>query len=232
MKRITALLCLAAFCFASAFLVAFAMKENTESESITTDLTEVVKAVKRTATTKKREPDAIIFVEPAKGYNTEEEKLADKTVSAFAGTVIKTRTIEFKSDNRESFYTCSTVKINKIFKGNFESDEIEVIEPGGIKTSSSKFISYSGYIPATAGDEVIFCVCKCNPNESSLKDYVNLEKAYRVAGVVEGKLTFKNGKYVSDTPKRLLSGNSKTSFTLEEYEKMAEKVRKSTVSSK
>ncbi len=233
MKRITALTCAVAFCLAAICFIAYAEKDktssiNTESQTDSTALT--AETVPKTAVQKGREPDAIVFIEPADIYKTEEEKFSDSKLSFLCGTVIKTKPIEIENEEKKDYYTCSTVKIGEVFKGEIESETIDVIEFGGTDSLTSQFVSYSGYIPASVGDEVIFAVYKIDSNSEYvskyLKENIDPDRTYRVAGAVQGKLTLENGKYVSNTPQSFFVGNAKTSFTLEEYRELAKKMLK------
>lgn len=224
MKRITALICAAAFCLAAICFIAYAEKDktssiNTESQTDSTALT--AETVPKTAVQKGREPDAIVFIEPADMYKTEEEKFSDSKLSFLCGTVVKTKPIEIENGEKKDYYTCSTVKIKEVFKGSFEGETIDVLEFGGTDSLTSQFVSYSGYIPASVGDEVIFAVYKIDPKGERLKEYIDPNRTYCVAGAVQGKLTLENGKYVSNTPQSFLVDNPKTSFTLEEYRELS-----------
>lgn len=224
MKRITALLFTAVFCLASICLVAYAAKDktasiNTESQTDNTALT--AETATKTTAQKGREPDAMVFIEPVDMYKTEEEKFSDSKLLFLCGTVIKTKPIEIESGEKKDYYTCSTVKIREVFKGSFEGETIDVLEFGGTDSLTSQFVSYSGYILSFVGDEVIFAVYKIDPKDERLKEYIDPNRTYCVAGAVQGKLTLKNGKYVSNTPQSFLVGDPKTSFTLEEYRELA-----------
>ncbi|MBP3447226.1 MAG: hypothetical protein J6K64_08150 [Clostridia bacterium] len=168
---------------------------------------------------------AFVSLDLVKVYKNEEEKIADDTLSIVTGKVIKTDVI-FTQD----VYTCCTVKITETLKGNFDTDEILVLELGGYLTpeEAQKFVSkdgsklskgltvnYSGYKTASVGDEVVLYLYKCVPSEQ-IYSVVDGERAYHIAGAIQGKMTKTSGKFVSDTPTNIAAKTSLSTADLKE----------------
>ena len=173
-------------------------------------------------------------------YRNEEEKLLDEELSAVAGTVTDTEVVL-----AGVVYTCCTVKIDKVIKGSFDTDTIRVLERGGYlnseqaekfmdkpgaKSKNGMYVDCAGYVPASVGDKVIFFVKKC-PLTDDVSREMKVDNLYYTAGCVQGKLTLKNGKYVSATPETLVESYKDTdykisikSFAPAEFEQMAKKV--------
>lgn len=165
---------------------------------------------------------AFVSLDLVKIYKNEEEKITDDTLSIVTGKVIKTEVV-FTQD----VYTCCTVKINESLKGEFDTDEILVLELGGyLKPEEAKqfvskdgteypnglMVNYAGYKTASVGDEVILYLYKCEPSEQ-IYSVVDGERAYHIAGAVQGKMTKSDGNFVSDTPTDIAA---KTSFSTAE----------------
>lgn len=165
---------------------------------------------------------AFVSLDLVKIYKDDEEKIADDTLSIVTGKIIETEVV-FTQD----VYTCCTVKINETLKGEFDTDEILVLELGGYLNpeEAKKFVSkdgteypngltvnYAGYKTASVGDEVVLYLYKCEPSEQ-IYSVVDGERAYHIAGAVQGKMTKSENKYISDTPTDI---GAKTSFSTAE----------------
>lgn len=247
MKKLISIICAAAVCTAAVCCVTF-FSENKAKQSFSSTTNTVFETTEASTGEVFEESQhsninrASAMADYAVVYESEEEKLSDNKLSVVSGKVTKTEVLL-----SESVYTCCTVKINKVIKGKFDTDEILVLEPGGFldseraeqfmdkpgaKSPDGMYVDYDGYVPANVGDEVIFFVYKCEPWESISK-VVDYKNAYHTAGCVQGKLTLKNGKYVSATPETLVESFKNTdykistkSFAPAEFEQMAKRTVK------
>lgn len=249
MKKLISIICAAAVFISVAVCCVTFFSENKAKQSISST-TNTVFETAEVSTEEAAEESQHLNINRASAmadyaivYESEEEKLSDNKLSVVSGKVIKTEVVL-----SESVYTCCTVKINKVIKGKFDTDEILVLEPGGFldseraekfmdkpgaKSPDGMYVDYDGYVPAAVGDEVIFFVYKCEPWESISK-VVDYKNAYHTAGCVQGKLTLKNGKYVSATPEKLVESFKNTdykistkSFAPAEFEQMAKRTVRS-----
>ena len=246
MKRLALIICAVAICMTAAVCyVTFSNKNNTKQDltNTTSNVPVSVKAVTGTTVTENPYTNinrASSCIDLAVVYRNEEEKLLDEDLSAVAGTVTNTEVIL-----AGVVYTCCTVKIDKVIKGSFDTDTIRVLERGGYlnseqaekfmnkpgaKSKNGMYVDCEGYVPASVGDKVIFFVKKC-PLTDGVSRKMKVDNLYYTAGVIQGKLTLKDGKYVSATPETLVESFEDTeykistkSFTPDEFEQMAKKV--------
>ena len=245
MKRLISIICAVAVCTAAVCCVAFFDKNETKQSiaSTTTNTSESTNTSAEEAVTENPYTNinrASSCIDLAVVYRNEEEKLLDEDLSAVAGTVTNTEVIL-----AGVVYTCCTVKIDKVIKGSFDTDTIRVLERGGYlnseqaekfmnkpgaKSKNGMYVDCEGYVPASVGDKVIFFVKKC-PLTDGVSRKMKVDNLYYTAGVIQGKLTLKDGKYVSATPETLVESFkdteykiSKKSFTPDEFEQMAKKV--------
>ena len=245
MKRLISIICAVAVCTAAVCCVAFFDKNETKQSiaSTTTNTSESTNTSAEEAVTENPYTNinrASSCIDLAVVYRNEEEKLLDEDLSAVAGTVTNTEVIL-----AGVVYTCCTVKIDKVIKGSFDTDTIRVLERGGYlnseqaekfmnkpgaKSKNGMYVDCEGYVPASVGDKVIFFVKKC-PLTDGVSRKMKVDNLYYTAGVIQGKLTLKDGKYVSATPETLAESFKDTeykistkSFTPDEFEQMAKKV--------
>ena len=245
MKRLISIICAVAVCTAAVCCVAFFDKNETKQSiaSTTTNTSESTNTSAEEAVTENPYTNinrASSCIDLAVVYRNEEEKLLDEDLSAVAGTVTNTEVIL-----AGVVYTCCTVKIDKVIKGSFDTDTIRVLERGGYlnseqaekfmnkpgaKSKNGMYVDCEGYVPASVGDKVIFFVKKC-PLTDGVSRKMKVDNLYYTAGVIQGKLTLKDGKYVSATPETLVESFEDTeykistkSFTPDEFEQMAKKV--------
>lgn len=245
MKRLISIICAVAVCTAAVCCVAFFDKNETKQSiaSTTTNTSESTNTSAEEAVTENPYTNinrASSCIDLAVVYRNEEEKLLDEDLSAVAGTVTNTEVIL-----AGVVYTCCTVKIDKVIKGSFDTDTIRVLERGGYlnseqaekfmnkpgaKSKNGMYVDCEGYVPASVGDKVIFFVKKC-PLTDGVSRKMKVDNLYYTAGVIQGKLTLKDGKYVSATPETLVESFKDTeykistkSFTPDEFEQMAKKV--------
>ena len=245
MKRLISIICAVAVCTAAVCCVAFFDKNETKQSiaSTTTNTSESTNTSAEEAVTENPYTNinrASSCIDLAVVYRNEEEKLLDEDLSAVAGTVTNTELIL-----AGVVYTCCTIKIDKVIKGSFDTDTIRVLERGGYlnseqaekfmnkpgaKSKNGMYVDCEGYVPASVGDKVIFFVKKC-PLTDGVSRKMKVDNLYYTAGVIQGKLTLKDGKYVSATPETLAESYKDTeykistkSFTPDEFEQMAKKV--------
>ena len=252
MKKAISIICAVTICV----LAAFCFISFSKNDEIKPALEQTAKSSASTSTavdssehsdTQSKYPNinrASSSLDLAVVYRNEEEKLQDEKLSAIAGTVIDTEVV---LDG--VVYTCCTVKIDKVIKGSFDTDTIRVLERGGYlnseqaekfmdkpgaKSKNGMYVDCEGYVPASVGDKVIFYVQKCDSTNSNLAEKMKADNLYYTAGAIQGKMTLKNGKYVSATPAKLVESFKDTdykistkSFTPAEYEQMAVKTVKS-----
>ena len=245
MKRLISIICAVAVCTAAVCCVAFFDKNETKQSiaSTTTNTSESTNTSAEEAVTENPYTNinrASSCIDLAVVYRNEEEKLLDEDLSAVAGTVTNTEVIL-----AGVVYTCCTIKIDKVIKGSFDTDTIRVLERGGYlnseqaekfmnkpgaKSKNGMYVDCEGYVPASVGDKVIFFVKKC-PLTDGVSRKMKVDNLYYTAGVIQGKLTLKDGKYVSATPETLAESFKDTeykistkSFTPDEFEQMAKKV--------
>ena len=245
MKRLISIICAVAVCTAAVCCVAFFDKNETKQSiaSTTTNTSESTNTSAEEAVTENPYTNinrASSCIDLAVVYRNEEEKLLDEDLSAVAGTVTNTEVIL-----AGVVYTCCTIKIDKVIKGSFDTDTIRVLERGGYlnseqaekfmnkpgaKSKNGMYVDCEGYVPASVGDKVIFFVKKC-PLTDGVSRKMKVDNLYYTAGVIQGKLTLKDGKYVSATPETLVESFKDTeykistkSFTPDEFEQMAKKV--------
>lgn len=245
MKRLISIICAVAVCTAAVCCVAFFDNNETKQSiaSTTTNTSESTNTSAEEAVTENPYTNinrASSCIDLAVVYRNEEEKLLDEDLSAVAGTVTDTEVIL-----AGVVYTCCTVKIDKVIKGSFDTDTIRVLERGGYlnseqaekfmnkpgaKSKNGMYVDCEGYVPASVGDKVIFFVKKC-PLTDGVSRKMKVDNLYYTAGVIQGKLTLKDGKYVSATPETLVESFKDTeykistkSFTPDEFEQMAKKV--------
>lgn len=155
-------------------------------------------------------------------YDSEEERLKDDSLIIVSGEIKETKVILC-----DLVFTCCTVKIDEVLKGETYYDEILALELGGHLDSekAKEYISkgdeeypdgvdvvYMGYETAKVGDKVILYLYECEPVEAIYNE-VEGERAYHIAGAVQGKMTLDNGVYVSNTPEKLVKP---WSYSLEE----------------
>ena len=245
LKRLISIICAVAVCTAAVCCVAFFDKNETKQSiaSTTTNTSESTNTSAEEAVTENPYTNinrASSCIDLAVVYRNEEEKLLDEDLSAVAGTVTNTEVIL-----AGVVYTCCTVKIDKVIKGSFDTDTIRVLERGGYlnseqaekfmnkpgaKSKNGMYVDCEGYVPASVGDKVIFFVKK-RPLTDGVSRKMKVDNLYYTAGVIQGKLTLKDGKYVSATPETLAESFKDTeykistkSFTPDEFEQMAKKV--------
>lgn len=145
-------------------------------------------------------------------YEDENEKINDDSLIIVSGEVKKTEVILC-----DVVFTCCTVEIDEVLKGETDYNEILVLELGGYLNSeqAEKFISkdgakcpnglsvvYMDYETANVGDKVILYLYECEPVESIYNE-IDGKRAYHIAGAVQGKMTLKDNKYISDTPESI-----------------------------
>ena len=245
MKRLISIICAAAVCITVVCCVVFLNKSGTKQKiaSTTDNTSESADTSAEEAVTENPYTNinrASSCIDLAVVYRNEEEKLLDEELSAVAGTVTDTEVVL-----AGAVYTCCTVKIDKEIKGSFDTDTIRVLERGGYlnseqaekfmnkpgaKSKNGMYVDCEGYVPASVGDKVIFFVKKC-PLTDDVSRKMKVDNLYYTAGVIQGKLTLKDGKYVSATPETLAESFKDTeykistkSFTPDEFEQMAKKV--------
>lgn len=247
MKKLISIICAVTICaLAAVCCISFSKKDkmNPASKQATKSSTSASVAANSTDSDAQNQysniNQASSHIDLAVVYRNEEEKLQDEKLSAVAGTVIDTDVV-FDS----VVYTCCTVKIDKVIKGKFATDTIRVLERGGYlnpeqaekymdkpgaKSENGMYVDCEGYVPACVGDRVIFYVQKCDATNSDLAGKMKADNLYYTAGAIQGKMTLKNGKYVSATPEKLVESFANTaykistkSFSPAEYEQMAER---------
>ena len=132
MKKLISIICAAAVFISVAVCCVTFFSENKAKQSISSTTNTVFETAEVSTEEAAEESQhsninrASAMADYAIVYESEEEKLSDNKLSVVSGKVIKTEVVL-----SESVYTCCTVKINKVIKGKFDTDEILVLEPGG-----------------------------------------------------------------------------------------------------
>ena len=133
--------------------------------------------------------DAIITGTPLKNFDNRDHKISF-----------------FDDGTIEDFYTLTDIKVNKIFKSNYndinENQTIEIIEPISVKDNN--IITYSGYTPLDENEEYIIFLAK------------NSNGKYSVINMEEGKFSYNSKQYES-------SKNKSNSLSNQVYNKYIKK---------